>query len=117
MFYLNGDAISWKSLKQEIVANSTKEIEYIATSDATKKAIWIKKFIIKPCIVLSIANPVDLYYDNNGAITQAKEPRSHRQFKHIIQCFHLICEIIDKKDVKICRVPTDNNIANTLTNL
>ena len=53
--------------------------------------------------------------DKNGAIAQAKEPRSHQRSKQILRHYHLIREIIDKGDVKICRVPTLNNIADPLT--
>ena len=34
---------------------------------------------------------------------------------HILRRFHLICEIIKKGDVKICRVHTDDNVADPLT--
>ena len=57
--------------------DSTSEAEYIAASGATKKAIWIKKFIIELGVVLSIVDPPSLYCDNNGAIMHAKEPMSH----------------------------------------
>ena len=66
-------------------------------------------------VVLSIADSVDLYCDNNGAIAQAKEPRSHQRSKHILRRYHLIREIIDRGDVKICRVPTNDNVADPLT--
>ena len=66
-------------------------------------------------VVPSITNPVDVYCDNNGAITQAKEPRSHQQSQHILRRFHLIHEIIKRGDVKICRVHTDDNVADPLT--
>ena len=46
MFCLNGGAISWKSSKQGTVADSAAEAKYIAASEASKKAVWIKKFII-----------------------------------------------------------------------
>ena len=77
MFCLNGGAISWKSSKQDTVADSTTEAEYIATSEAAKEVVWIKKFITGLGVVPSISNPMDLFCDNNGAIAQAKEPRSH----------------------------------------
>ena len=115
VFCLNGGAISWKSSKQETVADSTTEAEYIAASDAAKEAVWIKKFITGLDVVPSISNPVDLYCDNNGAIAQAKEPRQHQKSKHILRRFHLIREIIDRGDVKICRVSTNDNIADPLT--
>ncbi|KAK9034773.1 hypothetical protein V6N11_076830 [Hibiscus sabdariffa] len=86
-----------------------------ATSEAAKEAVWIKKFIIELGVIPSIADAVDLYCDNNGAIAQAKEPISHQQSKHILRRFHLIREIIDLGDVEICKVHSDDNIADPLT--
>nr|GEU84203.1 retrovirus-related Pol polyprotein from transposon TNT 1-94 [Tanacetum cinerariifolium] len=45
VFVLNGGAVNWKSSKQSIFATSSAEAEYIAASDTSKKAIWVKKFI------------------------------------------------------------------------
>ena len=97
------------------MVDSTTEAKYIAASDATKEAVWIKIFIFRLGVVPSITNPVDVYCDNNGVIAQAKELRSHQRSKHILRCFHLIREIIEKGDVKICRVHTDDNVADPLT--
>jgi hypothetical protein len=115
VFCLNGGAVSWKSSKQKTVADSTTEAEYIAASNASKEAVWIRKFIMDLGVVPNIVDPMSLYCDNNGAIAQAKEPRSHQRSKHILRRFHLIREIIDRGDVKICKVHTDDNIADPLT--
>ena len=63
-----------------------------------KEVVWIHKFITELGVVPNIADPIELYYDNNRAIAQAKEPRSHQQTKHILRRFHLIREIIDRGD-------------------
>ncbi|KAL4272426.1 hypothetical protein GQ457_13G015890 [Hibiscus cannabinus] len=115
VFCLNGGAVSWKSSKQDTVADSTTEAEYIAASEAATEAVWIKKFRTRLGVIPSISDAVDLYCDNNGAIAQAKEPRSHQRSKHILRRFHLIREIIDRGDVEICKVHTDDNIADPLT--
>ena len=115
VFCLNGGAVSWKSSKQETIADSTAESEYIAALDAAKEAVWIKKFITELGVVPSILNPVDLFCDNNGTIAQAKEARSHQKSKHILRRFHLIREIVKRGDVKICKIPTDDNVADPLT--
>ena len=107
--------MSWKSSKQDTVADSTTEAEYIAASDAAKEAVWMKKFISKLGVVPSINSSIELYCDNNGAIAQAEEPRSHQRSKHILRRYHLIREIIDRGDVTICRVPTISNVADLLT--
>ena len=59
-----------KSSKQETVADSTIEVEYIAAFMESKKVVWIKNFITELGVVLSIANPIELYCDNIGAIAQ-----------------------------------------------
>ncbi|PKI78473.1 hypothetical protein CRG98_001113 [Punica granatum] len=69
VFCLNGGVVSWKSFKQETVADSTIKAEYIVASNAAKEAVWIKKFVTEPAMVPSIVDPVELYCDNNGAIT------------------------------------------------
>ena len=114
VFCLNGGAVSWRSSKQDTMTDSTTEAEYIAASDAVKEVVWIKKKNFRLGVNPSITNPVDVYCDNNEAIAQAKEPRSHERSKHILRHFHLIHEIIEK-DVKICRVHTDDNVTDPLT--
>lgn len=103
--------MSLKSSTHDAVSDSTTEAEYIVALSAAKEAVWINKLGIVP----SIVDPIGLYCDNNGAIAQAKEPRSHQRSKHILRRYHLIREIIDRGDVKICRVPTLDNIADPLT--
>ena len=115
MFCLNGGVVSWKSSKQEPVAYSTTEAGYIAASNAAKEAVWIRKFISDLGIVPSIVDPIELLCDNNGAIAQAKEPRYHQKSKHIQRHYHLIWEIVEREDVKICKVPTLDNVADPLT--
>ena len=47
LFCLNEGAVSWRSSKQDTVADSTTEAEYMAASDATKEEVWIKNFIFR----------------------------------------------------------------------
>ncbi|KAK9020300.1 hypothetical protein V6N11_054789 [Hibiscus sabdariffa] len=90
VFCLSGGAVSWKSSKQETVADSTTKAEYVSASEATKEDVWIKEFILELRVVPSILYAVGLYCDNNGAIAQAKEPRSHHRPKNTFKCFYLI---------------------------
>ena len=66
-------------------------------------------------MVPSIVDLILLYCDNNGAITQAKEPRFHQRFNHVLRRYHLIREIIGMNDVKIEKIPTYQNIDDPLT--
>ena len=114
MFTMNGGGVSWKSSKQETTVDSTTESKYIVGSEAAKEAVWIKKFIPELGVLPSIIHPILLYCDNNGAIAQAKELRSHQRSKHVLRRYHLIKEIIGRNDVKIEKIPTDQNIADPL---
>ena len=59
---VNGGIVSCKSSKLETVADSTIEAEYNTASDAAKKGVWIRKFLIE-LDVFPNATLLDLYYD------------------------------------------------------
>ncbi|KAJ9565943.1 hypothetical protein OSB04_001909 [Centaurea solstitialis] len=99
VFILNGGAISWKSSKQDMIADSTTEAEYIAASDAAKEAIWLRNFLSDPRVVASVSRPIDIFCHNSGAVAQAKEPREHHKSRHVLRKYHLIREIIGRGDV------------------
>jgi hypothetical protein len=115
VFTLNGGVVSWMSSKQDTIADSTTEAEYIAASEAAKGGVWIKKFVAELDMVPSVFGRLELYCDNNGAIAQAKEPRSHQKLKHVLRRYHLIREIVERGDVKVCKIDMEANTSNPLT--
>ncbi len=40
-FLFDGSAISWSSKKQELVSQSTTEVEYVAATHVAKEAAWL----------------------------------------------------------------------------
>ncbi|KAJ9544677.1 hypothetical protein OSB04_024384 [Centaurea solstitialis] len=108
-------AILWKSSKQDTIADSTTEAEYIAASDAAKEAVWLRNFLSDLRVVASVSRPIDIFCDNLGAVAQAKEPREHHKSRHMLRKYHLIREIIGRGDVRICKIPTEENVADPLT--
>ncbi|KAK1616076.1 hypothetical protein QYE76_021593 [Lolium multiflorum] len=115
VFVLNGAAVSWASSKQCTVAKSSTESEYIAASEASSEAVWMKRFIVELGVVPSALDSLIIYCDNMGAIANAQEPRSHKRLKHIKLRYHSIREYIEDGEVKICKVHTDLNVADPLT--
>ena len=115
LFTLNGGAVSWKSSKQSTTSDSTTKVEYITASEAAKEAVWIKKFITELEVLSEIKNDITMYCDNTGAIAQSKEPRSHQKSKRVLRQFHLIREIVERKDMIIEKIPTEDNLAVSLT--
>ncbi|KAL0346380.1 UNVERIFIED_CONTAM: Retrovirus-related Pol polyprotein from transposon RE1 [Sesamum calycinum] len=65
-------------------------------------------------VVPSITEPVVIFYDNNGAIAQAKELRSHYRSEHILRHYHLLREMVSRGDVRMDRVSSAENTANPL---
>ncbi|GJS33986.1 retrotransposon protein, putative, ty1-copia subclass [Tanacetum coccineum] len=58
MFLVYGGAVDWKSAKQSIFATSSAEAEYIAAYDASKEAVWVRKFISGLGVVPTIEEPI-----------------------------------------------------------
>ena len=115
VFTLNGGAVSWCSSKQSVVAGSTCEAEYIAASEAANKGVWMKEFISDLGVIPNASGPMKIFCDNTGAIALAKETRFHKRTEHIKGRFNSIRDQVKERDIDICKIHTDLNVANPLT--
>jgi hypothetical protein len=50
--------MSWKSSKQDTIADSTIESDYITTSEVAKEVVWIIYFISELGVVPSASSPI-----------------------------------------------------------
>uniref|UniRef100_A0AAV1TND8 Reverse transcriptase Ty1/copia-type domain-containing protein n=1 Tax=Peronospora matthiolae TaxID=2874970 RepID=A0AAV1TND8_9STRA len=82
---------SWRSKKQRTVALSSTEAEYMALTEATQEAVWLKAFL---CEIGEMKNDeaVKIYEDNQGSIALAKNPEFHKRTKHIDIRYHFVRE-------------------------
>lgn len=74
MLTLNEGAIVWWSIKQGCIIDFTMEAEYVATCEATKKVIWLRKFLTDLKVVPNMFLRITLYCDHSGAMANSKEP-------------------------------------------
>ncbi|KAH9698363.1 hypothetical protein KPL71_023988 [Citrus sinensis] len=61
VFTLGSGAISWMSVKQSCITDSTTKAEYVATSEAAKEAIWLRKFLRNLEVVPVVTAPLKLF--------------------------------------------------------
>jgi hypothetical protein len=77
---IGGTTVSWISKLQKVVALSTTEAEYVATTEASKEMIWLQRFMEE---LRKKQENSKLYYDNESAIHLAKNSTFHSKTKHI----------------------------------
>ena len=75
LFCMNGAAVSWASILQPTVAQSTTEAEYMASAAATKEALWHRK--LRRDMQLRADALMQLLGDNQGALALVKDPVLH----------------------------------------
>jgi len=97
------------------MTDSTIESKYIEAFGAAKEGVWMRRFLIELGVFPNASSPLNLHCDNNGAITQAKEPRNHQKSKHVLRKFHLIREFVRRDEIKMCKIHIDLNVADPLT--
>lgn len=112
-FLIDGGAVSWSSKKQEIIALSTTEAEYVATTHASKEALWLRSLIGQ--LFGHLCEPTTLYGDNQSAIALTKDHQYHARTKHIDIRFHFIRWVISEGKLNLVYCPTEDMIADTLT--
>lgn len=70
---LGGNLISWGSRKQNSVALSTTESEFISACGAVQEVIWLDRLVKDICG--KIVNKPRLFVDNQSAINLIKNPQ------------------------------------------
>jgi hypothetical protein len=116
MFY--GGPISWSSKKQNSVATSSAESEYISMATNVKQGQWMGQVLRDMSMgefVGETERKVKLYGDNQGAIALTKNPHLHERSKHIDICYHFIRDLVEKGFVEVEYVPTVEMVADGLT--
>ena len=80
-FSLGSIVVSWFSRKQKSVALSSVEAEYMAASQVSCEAIWLRKLLVG-LFGLQL-QPTVIYYDNQSCIKLSENPVFHDRSKHI----------------------------------
>ena len=104
---------SWCSKKQGTVAKSTTEAEYVALSQATQEAIYLRKVLADLGYKADL--PTVLHEDNQGAIEISRNPRFHSRTKHIDVTFHFIRERITLNEIRVVYYPSSDMLADIMT--
>ena len=64
----------------------------------------------------SASGLMKIFCDNSGEIALAKESKFHKRTKHIKRRFGSIRDQVKEGDIEICKIHTDLNVADPLTN-
>ncbi|KAG7578674.1 Integrase catalytic core [Arabidopsis thaliana x Arabidopsis arenosa] len=113
IFYLGNCPITWCTQKQETVALSSCEAEFMAATEGAKQAIWLQELLGE--VTGESCEKVRLLIDNKSAIALAKNPVFHGRSKHIHKRYHFIRECVENEQVEVEHVPGEEQKADILT--
>eukprot|EP00253_Pinus_taeda_P033600 PITA_33600 len=102
--YRQGDGVrlvvvSWFSRKQQSVALSSAEVEYMAASLASCEAIWLRKMLFG--LFGQPLRPSVIHCDNQSCIKLTENLVFHDRSKHIGIKYHFIRDYVQKGAVKL----------------
>ncbi|KAL9278754.1 putative RNA-directed DNA polymerase [Arabidopsis thaliana] len=113
IFYLHDHPITWCTQKQETVALSSCEAEFMAATEAAKQAIWLQELLGE--VTGDSCEKVTLLIDNKSAIALAKNPVFHGRSKHIHKRYHFIRECVENEQIDVEHIPGNEQKADILT--
>lgn len=113
IFLLQGGAISWRSQKQQTVALSTAEAEYMAMSSAAQEALWLQQLHAE--LGQEQSNPLVIFSDNQSAIKLSNNDCYLPRSRHIDIRYHFLKDHVNNLDIKFCYVKGEEMIADNLT--
>ena len=110
--FLGFALVSWFSKKQNSVALSTAEAEYISAASCCAQVLWMKQTLLD--LGLSYDH-VPIMCDNTSAINLSKNPVLHSRTKHIEIRHHFLRDHVQKGDITLEFISTNHQIADILT--
>ncbi|CAL9003907.1 unnamed protein product [Prunus brigantina] len=99
--------------RQNTVALSTAEAEYVSAAEATSQAKWLR-FVLEDFGEEQVEG-TQILCDNTSAIAMAWNPVHHQKTRHISRKFHFIREAIQAKEIELVYCKTEDQIADILT--
>ena len=112
-FLLAGGVISWGSKKQQSVALSSTESEYMALAKATAEAIWLRRLLQE--LGFPQTNPTPIYSDSQSAIALTHNPKYHSRSKHIDTQYHFTRDKVIAKNIELRFITTADMTADIFT--
>jgi hypothetical protein len=109
---LGRSLVSWSSKKQNSVALSTAEAEYITVGSCCAQIIWMKATLRDFGIKFK---QVPLLCDNESVVKLTNNPVQHQRIKHIDVRHHFIRDHQQKGDICIESVGTNDQLADIFT--
>jgi hypothetical protein len=109
---IDGSLVSWASKKQDIVALSSREAEYIASTVCSQEIIFAQQLMEEIDTIDDIAT---LYGDNNGAIFISRHSHVGPRTKHIDVRYHYIRELIADGKLSYLKIKGEQNPADIMT--
>jgi hypothetical protein len=113
LFFFGKCLVSWQSVKQQVVALSSCEAEYIAASTASTQALWLVRLLSD--LLGRDTRVVELRVDSKSALALAKNPLFHEWSKHIRVRYHFIRGCLEEGSIKACYINTKDQLADLLT--
>ena len=113
LFQIAGGPVSWRGKKQDTVALSTAEAEYVALSSATQECVWMRR--LNSELGNPPEGPTTILEDNQSSIAMARNPQFHGRAKHIDIRHHFIREEVKIGTIELEYCPTHEMVADMLT--
>nr|KYP58991.1 Copia protein [Cajanus cajan] len=110
-----GGAISWKNVKQSLIASSTMGTKFIVCYEASNHGIWLQNFVIALRIVDGIEIPLKLFCDNKSVVLFSNNNKSSTKSNHIDIKFLVIKERVQSKQLSIEHIHTNFMVTDPLT--
>ncbi|CAL5381550.1 unnamed protein product [Camellia sinensis] len=112
-FSFGSGMFSWCSRKQEIIAQSTAEAEYVAATAAVNQALWFRKLLTD--LHMEQEESTQIFVDNQAAISISNNPVFHGKTKHFKIKLYFLREVQKEGEVLLLHCKTENQVADILT--
>ena len=108
-----GNVVDSKSRKQKCITKASTYAEYVALSEVVSEIKYVKELV--KIFDINVNVPIQIYKDNTGAINIANTGNFTTNSKHIVIHYHFVHERVKNKEIEVCKIDTNENVADIFT--
>ncbi|KAH0813995.1 hypothetical protein GEV33_008796 [Tenebrio molitor] len=112
LLQVHGNVVCWSTKKQNTVALSSTEAEYVALACAAAELVWLRNLLRDMHVTYEDST---IMFEDNQSCIHLLSKYEHRRMKHLDVKYHLIRDLAISKIIDVKYIPSNEQRADILT--
>lgn len=112
VYQLFGNTICWATRRQNTVAQSSTEAEFVALATCATEYLWLKNLMNDLDVT---GDSLVIVYEDNQTCIHSLKKWEHKRLKHVDIKYNFVKDLVTNKQIDVKYIRTDEQTADIMT--